>query len=393
MTPITPPRTDDAVAASRPAPARSGAPVEVAVLFGGPAPEHDVSILTGLQACRALRDAGRAPLAIYWTKRGAFVVVDPAAEATAFLDGPPRGADELALTVGPEGGFFAAARLGRPRRVQVDVVIVCTHGGPGEDGTLQGALDLAGVPHAGPSVAGAALGMDKLAFATVMAAIGAPALPRVALEATTTSVAFGPPYIVKPRFGGSSIGIDVVGDLDTARARLTSNPHLSRGAVLEPYRADLGDLQVAVRTYPRLELSAIERPIRRASGAEILDYRDKYVAGEGMATAPRELPAALAADRESIVRATASAVATASLVRGIARIDFLEGPSELYVNEINTIPGSLSKYLFIDPARTFLELLDDLVAEATTVPSHAYVTTGADGSVLRAAGAIASKLA
>lgn len=366
---------------------------QVAVLFGGPSPEHDVSILTGLQASRELTAAGRDVVAIYWTKAGAFVSVDPALEAEAFLDGAPGRAEPLSLELGPDGGFAALGRLGRSRRLELDAVVLCTHGGPGEDGTLQGALDLAGVRHAGPSVQGAALGMDKLAFAAVMAAAGVAALPRVALTEATRDVGYDGPYIVKPRFGGSSIGIEVVGDLATARARLGANPHLDHGAVIEPFRRDLRDLQVAVRTHPALELSAIERPLRRSERGEILDYADKYVAGEGMAAAPRELPAQLSAATAEQVRATAATIATACLVRGIARIDFLEGTDELYANEINTIPGSLSRYLFVDPPRSFLELLDGLVDEAGTVPSHRYTTAGADGTVLRAAGAIASKLA
>ena len=366
---------------------------QVAVLFGGPAPEHDVSILTGLQAARELVAARRDVVAIFWTKAGAFVGVDPSLEAAAFLDGPPPRAEPLTLAIGPDGGFTATGRLGRPRRLELDCVVLCTHGGPGEDGTLQGALDLAGVRHAGPSVQGAALGMDKLAFAAVMAAEGVPALPRVALTEATVALPFDGPYIVKPRFGGSSIGIDVVSDLATARARLRANPHLVQGAVIEPFRDDLGDLQIAVRAHPALELSAIERPVRRSGGAEILDYADKYVAGEGMAAAPRELPAALSAGAAERVRSTAATIASACLVRGIARIDFLEGADELFANEVNTIPGSLSRYLFIDPPRGFLELLDDLIDEARTVPSHHYVTAGANGMVLRAAGAIASKLA
>jgi D-alanine-D-alanine ligase len=366
---------------------------QVAVLFGGPAPEHDVSILTGLQACRELVGARRDPVALYWTKAGAFVAVDPSLEAAAFVDGAPPGGEPVTLSVGPEGGFAAAGRLGRTRRLDVDAVICCTHGGPGEDGSLQAALDLAGVVHAGPTVPGAALGMDKLAFAAVMASVGVPALPRVALTEATDDVAFEPPYIVKPRFGGSSIGIEVVGDLATARALRRTSAHLAAGAVLEPFRDDLRDLQVAVRTYPALELSAIERPLRRSGGAAILDYADKYVAGEGMAAAPRELPAALRPEDVARVRSTAGAIATACLVRGIARIDFLEGTDALFANEINTIPGSLSRYLFVDPPRSFLELLDDLVEEARRVPSHRYVTAGADGTVLRAAGSIAAKLA
>ena len=94
---------------SRPRPRRGGHDVgQVAVLFGGPAPEHDVSILTGLQATRELVAAGRDVVAIYWTKAGAFVTVDPTLEAAAFVDGAPSRAEPLTLRVGPEGGFGAA---------------------------------------------------------------------------------------------------------------------------------------------------------------------------------------------------------------------------------------------------------------------------------------------
>jgi len=366
---------------------------QIAVLFGGPAPEHDVSILTGLQAARELVAAGIEPVAIHWSKWGGFTSVDPGLEAVDFLEGPPKGAEPLSLILGPEGGFCTASRLGRPRPLEIDAVVMCTHGGPGEDGSLQGALDLAGVNYTGPTAAGAALGMDKLAFAAVMGAHGVAALPRVALTDATSAVDFDGPYIVKPRFGGSSIGIDVVGDLATAKARLGANPHLASGAVLEPYRPDLSDLQLAVRSHPTLELSAIERPLRRAEGAEILDYADKYVAGEGMAAAPRELPARIDDALAVEVRATAAVVAALCSVRGVARIDFLQGDAGLYVNEINTIPGSLSRYLFVDPPVTFLKLLFDLVDEAKASPTHRYLTAGADGTVLRTAGGIASKLA
>jgi D-alanine-D-alanine ligase len=366
---------------------------QVAVLFGGPAPEHDVSILTGLQAARELAAAGRSPVAIYWTKWGDFERVDATLEATAFLEGPPKGAERLTLSLGAEGGFFTEGRLGRQHRLEIDAVLLCTHGGPGEDGSLQGALDLAGLAYAGPTAAGAALGMDKLAFSSVMAAHGVPALARAALTPETHAVGFEGPYIVKPRFGGSSIGIDVVADLATARARLAANPHLAAGAVLEPFRADLTDLQVAVRSWPELELSAIERPLRRQGATEILDYADKYVAGEGMAGAARELPASLPDERRDEVLATARTVARLCSVRGVARIDFHEGDAGLYVNEINTIPGSLSRHLFVDPPVAFLRLLTDLLSEAAQSPSHGYLTAGADGTVLRSAGAIASKLA
>ena len=364
------------------------------VLFGGPSPEHDISILTGLQALRELARTDQRTHGVYWTKTGTFFSVAADVEAEAFIDGVPKGSSELSLRLGDDGGFYASGgRMARDRRVDLDALVLATHGGPGEDGTLQGALDLAGVKYTGPTVAGAAIGMDKWSFATIMAQAGLPTLPRALLSDATATLSFDGPYILKPRFGGSSIGIDVVADLETARARLSANPHLANGCVVEPYREDLTDLQIALRTYPTLDLSAIERPLRRSSGAEILNYRDKYVGGEGMVSAPRELPAVLpVGQREEIIR-YAGQIAELCLARGVARVDFLASDTELYVNEINTIPGSLAKYLFVEPPLAFATLLGDLLSEARERPAHRYSAAGADGLVLRSAGSIAAKLA
>jgi D-alanine-D-alanine ligase len=371
---------------------------DVAVIFGGPSPEHDVSVLTGLQAARGLAagpvdGTGGAPRALFWSKTGEWYEVDATLEADAFLEGVPRGAQNLQLTVGAGGGFSEpGGRLGRARPIDIDAALVCCHGGPGEDGTLQAALDLAGIRYAGPTVAGAALGMDKMAFGAAVSAAGLPTLPRNLLVSDGDPPPFDGPYIVKPRFGGSSIGIDVVEDFATAQARLSANPHLRFGAVLEPYRPDLTDLQVAVRTWPALELSAIERPIRASSAADILDYRDKYVAGEGMAGANRELPARISSELEKELRHAGETIAALAGVRGVARIDYLSDGRQFVVNEINTIPGSLARYLWVAPELAFATLLADLLAEARQRPTHSYSADGADGTVLRSAGSIASKL-
>ncbi|HVF75216.1 MAG TPA: hypothetical protein VM938_09205 [Acidimicrobiales bacterium] len=346
-----------------------------AVIFGGPSPEHDVSILTGLQAARALG----AVTAIYWAKTGDFFEVDPASEGRDFLDGPPRKAPQLRLVAGE--GF-----VGKKRPLDLGPLVNCCHGGPGEDGTLQAALDLAGLRYTGPTVAGAALGMDKLAFGNVMTAAGLPSLPR-----TGGLPAFGGPWIVKPRFGGSSIGIEVVDDADTLAALAQSSPHLRNGYVVEPYRPEAYDLNVGVRSWPSVELSMIEKPVR-STGGSILGFADKYLAagGEGgMASAPRELPAVLPEALEKQVRTIASQVAELAGVRGVARIDFLVDGDDLFVNEVNTIPGSLAKYLWDVP---FPSLLADLLAEADQRPTHHYTAAGADGTALRSAGSIAGKL-
>ena len=356
---------------------------EALVLFGGPSPEHDVSVHTGLQAARTLGSSE----ALYWTRAGDFVIVDAKLEGKDFADGVPRGAKPARISAG--GGISVKGGMGREKTYDA-VVVNCCHGGPGEDGTIQAQLDLAGVAYTGPSVEGAALGMDKLAFGAVCAGAGIPVLPRVALT-DSTKPEFDGPYIVKPRFGGSSIGIDVVNDLETAWARLKANPHLARGAVIEPYRPDSVDLNVAVRMHPSLQLSAIEEPTR-ASG-DIYSYTDKYIGGEGMAAAPREVPAKIADALAERLRGYATTAAQLAGLRGIARIDFLLDGETLYLNEINTIPGSLSWFLWIDPAIPFRQLLDDMIAEASARPTGVYSAAGADGTVLRNSASIASKLA
>ncbi len=259
----------------------------VAVVFGGPSPEHDVSILTGLQVSRTLVGTGRSVIGLYWSKTGDWFRVPAELEAADFVDGVPRKADPLRLLTGSDGGFMeAGGRLGKTKTLALGVAVICCHGGPGEDGSLQAALDLAGVRYTGPGVAAAALGMDKLAFAGLVGGAGFPVLPRVLLDPTTTELGFGGPYIVKPRYGGSSLGIETVADLATAVARLGANPHLRQGAVVEPYRADLFDLNIAVRLWPEPSLSAIEKPLKSSAGAEILNYSDKYVGSRPPSSRP-----------------------------------------------------------------------------------------------------------
>lgn len=367
---------------------------KVGVLFGGVSPEHDISILTGLQAVRGLDGGGYEVTAIYWSKTGEFYQTDNSLEAKDFVSGVPTGSRQLRLTM--ESGFLVApgGRFSKERGLDLDVVMVCLHGGAGEDGSIQSLLDLAGIPYCGPNSRGAALGMDKLAFAGLLLTEGIPTLPRRLLTEGILEPGFDGPFIVKPRYGGSSIGIDVVADIATAVARLKSNIHLKQGAVIEPYRPDLFDLQVAVRVYPEFQVSAIEKPVRTKSGSEILSYKDKYVAGEGMVAAPRELPASISDQLAGTIRSHANSLARLLPIRGISRIDFLsDGINELYVNEVNTIPGSLSKYLFVDPPIEFSQLLDDLVKEAFSSKTYLPVTTGADGSALSSAGSIAAKLA
>jgi D-alanine-D-alanine ligase len=351
-----------------------------AVLFGGPSPEHDISISTGLQAARTLGDVE----AIYWDKTGAFHLVDAEMEVRDFADGVPRKARELAFVPHAGGGFVF-----KKKPLAIDVIVLATHGGPGEDGTLQGMLDLAGCRYTGPGQWGSALGMDKLTFGAAVAAIGLPTLPRVLLQADRLPD-FEGPYIVKPRFGGSSIGIEIVEDIRSALDLARVSPHLSDGAVVEPFLAGCRDLQIGVRTHPELQLSAIEEPVRSEGG--LYSYEQKYLAWGGSGQIARRLPAELPSELEEELRATAPAVAQLVGVRGLARIDFLATEGRLYVNEINTIPGSLGTYLWVDPPIERSTLLRDMVQEARRSAPRRFSTAGADGTALRNAGTVASKL-
>lgn len=355
-----------------------------AVLFGGPSDEHDISILTGLQVVRALRSA---PEPIYWSKAGDWYLVDEDSEAADFADGVPRKARELGFAAMPGGGFTA-----RKKPLSIEVAVIACHGGPGEDGTLQGALDLAGITYTGPGQSASSLGMDKFAFGAAMSAAGLPSLPRALIvDKTAPQPSFDAPYILKPRFGGSSIGIEVAADWATVLALVERSPYYGSGGVAEPFLEGSRDLQVAVRTYPELELSAIEAPAR-AEGSGIYSYDQKYLAWGGEVSGGRQLPAEIDEKLAERLRVLARWVATIYGVRGISRIDFLERDGELWVNEINTIPGSMGAYLWIDPPRSRAALFSDLLEEAARRPARMFSTAGSDGTALRSAGTIASKL-
>lgn len=353
-----------------------------AVLFGGPSDEHDISILTGLQVARALGDVH----VLYWSKTGTWHLVDVAMEAADFADGVPRKSRQLSFVAEP--GFGPTLKK---KPLDIEAVLIACHGGPGEDGTLQGLLDLAGLRYTGTGQAASALGMDKLAFGAAMAGAGLPTLPRVLVASGAESEpGFEGPFIVKPRFGGSSIGIEIADDWGTVLALKKSSGYFDNGAVVEPFLAGSRDLQLAVRTHPKLELSAIEAPARAGEG--IYSYDQKYLAWGGEVSGGRELPAVVDEGLRQAIHDLARAVTLAAGLRGITRIDFLATDDALYVNEVNTIPGSMAAYLWIDPPISRRRLFSDMLDEARSGVSRVFSTAGSDGTALRSAGAIASKL-
>ena len=230
---------------------------------------------------------------LYWTKTASWLRVPVDAEAKDFLDPVPKGAVDVELHV--PGGFAERRRM-RTSAIELDAVLNCCHGGPGEDGTLTGLLALAGLAVSGPRPQPSALMMDKLAAAGAASAVGVPTIPTalVPLEGDgPAALASLPPtpWVVKPRFGGSSLGVEAgVDDLDTARA-LARRGVGRAGMLIQPLYDGWRDVNIAVRTYPELQLSEIERPLRDES--TIYGYHDKYLAGgggAGMDSAPWSSP-------------------------------------------------------------------------------------------------------
>ena len=362
----------------------------IGVVFGGPSPEHDISILTGLQAARALHDAGTEVACLYWTKTGQWRRVPPTTEAAAFLEPAIEGSVDVELTI--PGGFVERKRL-RASPVELEAVLNCCHGGPGEDGTLTGLLLLAGLKVSGPRPQSAALAMDKLATAGVARAAGVPVIETALVTADTNTELPTTPWVAKPRFGGSSIGVEAgVEDLDTVRALGLSGAGRS-GMLVQPFLEGWIDLNIAVRTHPTLELSEIERPIR--ADTTVYGYKDKYLTGGmGMDAAPRELPAQLPTKIRDTIAGYATTLAAVFDLSGAPRIDFLwDGADEVVLCEVNSVPGAWGNHLWQAAGVNRLQLYRDLLAEARAAkPGLAQWAPTSDGQALRMSGSISAKL-
>jgi D-alanine-D-alanine ligase len=365
----------------------------VAVIFGGPSPEHEISILTGLQAERVLTDGGYTVQPIYFAPSGSWYRVPGLTEAKDYLEGPPAQSQLLDPRIGDGAGFWAKKGLSH-KKLDISAALLCFHGGAGEGGGAAFLCELLDIPHTGSTLYAGAVGMDKLAFGAMMANAGIPTLPRTHLSGEHTPN-FPAPYIVKPRFGGSSIGIEVVDNLDTATA-LMSGVHLKNGAVVEPYRPELVDLNMAFRTYPALELSPLERPLRSSDQATgLYSYQEKYLQGPGggLTHAPREFPAQVPDAVSHKAQELVKRVADVTRLSGVVRVDLLwdQETGELFVNEVNTIPGAMSLYLWTMTTTAF-QVLHDALTEAVERRVVWPQAGFSQGVALRSAGGIAQKL-
>lgn len=360
---------------------------QVLVMFGGVAAEHEVSVVTGLQALEQVDRAQYEPLAVYTNKKGEMVALPGLIDRYGF-----GGAKRAPASFGRDStsGYL---RLGGPfgKQVRPYAAYLCYHGGTGEAGPMQGLLESLGIPHTGSSVEGAVIAMNKKLAKEAVAPAGVPVLPDVRFFAAEIQkdaeacakaaiAALKLPAIVKPVHLGSSIGIKVAtSEVELAKALLEA-AHMDEEVIVEPFLAGITEFNCAVRELAdgTLEASEVERPVGKDA---ILSFADKYERGGkkqggGMAALARELPAKMDAGHKQHIQELAKKAFAAARLAGMARIDFMQSADgTLYLTEINPIPGSMAYYLW----------------EASGIPFRTQITDAIEATVARAgrAGALA----
>jgi D-alanine-D-alanine ligase len=307
----------------------------VGVIFGGRSVEHEVSVRSARTVARALEEAGHEVVALGMCPEGRFLDPSRAERALAgHAQRLPRGGGTILQSV---HHLVAAAP---------EVCFPIIHGTWGEDGTLQGLLEILDLPYVGPGVETSAVAMDKIAAKQVLDAAGVPVVPsenahRRALDRDEDGFyerceALGFPLFAKPAVGGSSVGVRKVtaaGDLrDAVEFALRFDD-----AVLVERGITGRELECAVLGYEILEASRVGEIV---PGKDFYDYEDKYVTDGAQLIAPAELPPGV----EDHLRELAPRAFAALGGVGLARVDFLlEGDSledgTAYVNEVNTLPG------------------------------------------------------
>ena len=362
--------------------------IRVGVIFGGRSVEHEVSVISALQAMQNLDGAKYEATAIYLTKENDLYVGDNIGNIEAYKDIPALlKSSQRVIPVKENGHYLLAAYPHRTfgmKPVELDVILPVVHGTNVEDGTLMGYLKTWGIPFAGCDVTAAAVGMDKYIMKTVFMDNDIPVLPcrryttkdykDIDIMISDIEDRLGYPVIIKPVNSGSSVGISVAHDRDGLVKSLDSaytfaNVILAEHAIMELQEINcsvLGDMDEA-------EASLCEEPYH---SDEILSYEDKYMSGgktsktggasKGMASVSRTIPAPISDEMTEKIQNLAVRAFRCLGCNGVVRFDFMIDKSngKLYLNEINTIPGSLSFYLWEPTGLSYGKLLDRLIDHA-----------------------------
>lgn len=362
--------------------------LNIAVMFGSRTCEHDVSIISGLQAANAL-DRSKYDVTIVYIARDGKWYVGDALKETAFYTAFDAARVTRVLPIAEEGKLLLLDYPTEKRRlfggvrnviVSVDVALPVMHGMNGEDGTLQGMLELWNVPYTSAGVLGCAVGMDKIAMKQLFRGCGFPVLPDVwadrgewekdregVLDRAEAAISY--PMFVKPANLGSSIGISRACNRAALAEAIDVAASYDRRILIEQGVSELEEVNCSAMGYAGdVRVSETEMPVRWDSD-ELLDFDSKYTRGaksgksKGMTSLSRRIPAPISAEKTEQVKKLTEQVFRALDCKGVVRIDYLLDKAEdkLYVGEINVIPGSLSFYLWEPAGVSFAQLLDAMI--------------------------------
>ncbi len=340
----------------------------VAVLFGGQSGEHEVSLVSSHAIMTTLDRARYEVLPVGISKAGRWLAGAGAHAALVAAADPARLPAGVTLSSEVAGPLIEDFDLLHAAG-QVDVVFPVLHGPMGEDGTVQGLLELAGLPYVGCGVAASAVGMDKALMKAAFAAAGLPLLPWLLvrrvdladLEAVCARVeaALRYPVFVKPANMGSSVGVSKAQDGDGLRAALAEAARYDRRIIVEqgiPAR----EIEVSVLGNDTPEASV---PGEIVPAGEWYDYTAKYLAGASRLLIPAPLEVDLAERARALARQAFLAIDGA----GLSRVDFLldRETGDLWLNEVNTMPGftpiSMYPRLWASSGLAYPDLLDRLI--------------------------------
>ena len=354
----------------------------VGVVFGGRSVENEISVVTANQMMHAMDPEKYNIIPIYITKSGKWYSGEALKNVDNYRDTKSLLAQCEEVYVRPvygdtnlyrcKKGFFQKEVLAK-----LDVVVPALHGTNCEDGTFQGVMEFAGIPYAGCNTLASANGMDKITMKMILKECGIPVIDycwfsdkewfdRQEKVVENIEGKLGYPVIVKPANLGSSVGIKAAHNKEELLDAIENAIQFTNRIIIEKYVQKLKEVNCAVLgNYYDCQASVCEVPVR---SGEILSYQDKYMnAGskksQGMQSTVREIPANLPEATTTFIQNAACETFRALSCDGVSRIDFIidEATDEIFVNEINTIPGSLSFYLWEYSRINFSALVDKLI--------------------------------
>ncbi|MDD4699422.1 MAG: D-alanine--D-alanine ligase [Oscillospiraceae bacterium] len=359
----------------------------VAVFLGCMSVEHEISIISAVQAMHSMDTNKYEIIPIYVTKQGEFLSGDVLKNIEEFKDLAALKEKCHPVSLVKANGrvlmkYLDNKMFKRQMDIEINVGFPIVHGTNCEDGTIQGYLEMLGLPYVGCDVLASALGMDKVIFKTVLTAADVPVLPCVSFTAREFSAnhdtiinqienQIGYPIIIKPANLGSSVGISKVENRAELGEAICLACSFAGKVLAERAVTALREINCSVLgDVDNCEASQLEEPIMTD---KILSYDDKYRSGskgkssegsKGMASLSRKLPADLPQSKAEEIKEIAKKAFVAMSGSGVCRIDFIMDTADndkVYVNEANTIPGSLSFYLWEASGIKYTELLDRLI--------------------------------